>query len=106
MSEMRLVLADPAQEILVEVDGRDRRAAEKLVWKLLGLPVGTPMTDVYKGYPETAVAWIAWHAAVREGHLNGPFKDVEPRILEVAQEDTDEDEEAIADPTEAVKSVA
>lgn len=105
---MRLVLADPAETFLVEVDGRDRRAAEKLVWKLLGLPVGTSMAEVYKGYPETVLAWIAWHAATRGGLLALPFRDVEPRILEVTQEDEDDDEEAnpIGDPTEAGTSVA
>jgi len=98
---MRLVLADPAQEILVEVDGRDRRAAEKLVWKLLGLPAGTSMADIYKGYPETSLAWIAWHAAQREGLVSVPFKDLEPRLLEVKQEDDEDEENPVADPTPA-----
>lgn len=57
-------LADPEEQLVVEIDGRDRRAFEILGRRDLGLPQG-PLQDQIKANAESWMAWVSWHAARR-----------------------------------------
>jgi len=101
-----LVLADPAEELTVTTDARDRRAAE-LAWpKVFGVKVGTPMTQILQSFPESAMGWLCWHAAKREGQYSGTWADLEPRLIEARQNDDEgqEDVPGLTDPTHGATS--
>lgn len=95
-------LADPEETVIVDVDGRDRRAAEMSLGRILGRPASVPWVDLLQTAPETALAWQAWHAARRTGEPFGSadWQTAEARILELEIDPADETAgEILPDPT-------
>ena len=91
-------LADPEEQIAVEVDGRDRRAFEMTGRKDLGLPPFGDLQAQIKSMSESWMAWLCWHAlAVRGGDSSyGTFEAFAGRLVAV---DPDSNAEAADDPT-------
>jgi hypothetical protein len=88
-------LADPEQQIVVEVDGRDRRAFEIKGRRDLGLPQADLQTQI-KSAAESWMAWVCWHAAKRDGAEVGSWAEFDARLVGVEPE---EDDPVPMDPT-------
>lgn len=91
-----IVLVDPEERHVVEIDSRDRRAFEVVGRRDLGKELaGMPLTEVLRAVPETYAAWLAWHALTRTKTIDTPWPEFSERFLE-AQGWADEPE---LDPT-------
>lgn len=99
-------LADPDWTIHgVEVDARDRRAAEVKLPALLKVK-GLSMRQLLGAFPETWQAWTSWHAAVRQGLTSVPWEEWQARFLEqeLPEGAEAEEEEDLPDPTNPGRS--
>jgi len=75
-------LADPEESLVVEVDGRDRRAFEVRGRRDLGLPMGE-LQEQIKAAAESWMAWVCWHAAKRDGLAVGTWQEFDARLVGV-----------------------
>jgi hypothetical protein len=89
-----LYLADPEEQVVVEVDGRDRRAFEMKGRKDFGLPPFGDLQAQIKSMSESWMAWLCWHALVVRGGQSqfGDWEQFEARLVGV-----EPDEQATGD---------
>jgi hypothetical protein len=95
-------LADPEEQVVVEVDGRDRRAFEIKGRRDLGLPHGDLQAQI-KAAAESWMAWVCWHAATRTGEPVGSWAEFDARLVAVEPDD-DGGDSSDADPTRPAAS--
>lgn len=97
-------LADPEEEIVVETDGRDRRAFEQRGWMDLGMQRPTNVQEFIASHPETWIAWTAYNALTTRGGRDdlGKWKAYEQRVVAVVPDAATE--EGVGDPTRPAAS--
>lgn len=84
--------------LTADVDARDRRAFEKTGYRDLGIAQRIAIKEVIALQPESYMAWLAWHALVRDGRKES-WVEFEPKVISVVLNDVVETEDALADPT-------
>lgn len=99
-------LADPDEEVRVEVDARDRLAFEKVGRKEAGLPQNGPLADAIAWAPETYGIWLCWHASARLHGPNGSFTQFQGRVTGVTLEMSEQEARAsgLGNPTSPAAS--
>lgn len=97
--KLTIILADPEASEAVEIDGRDRRAFERIGRKALGFPQAGSMKDAVAAAPESYMIWLAYHALAVRGQRKefGDWNAFEARVVTAEAEDTEED--ILGDPT-------
>jgi len=99
---MTVQLIDPEETYTVTAAGIDRRAFEREGRAAIGAPPTTPTAQLYRSMPESAIAWLAWHALIRTGQWVGDLATFDARCDAVAVETGDPEADAalaLADPT-------
>lgn len=93
-----VTLADPEEELEVEMDGRDQRAAE-VAFPALVKAKGAPVRQIIESHPLLYTAWVAWHAATRAGATSLGWVEWERRVLTIESETPEEGEGSAPGPT-------
>lgn len=99
--KINVTLADPEEQVLTEVDARDRRAFERRGRKELSLPLNGSLQDVVQANPETYLAWLAWNSLVRAGGA-ARWADFEARVVATELVDAGEGN-PFGDPTQTTR---
>lgn len=84
-----LHLADPEDQVVVEVDGRDRRAFELRGRRDFDLPPFGDLQAQIKSMSESWMGWLCWHAlAVRGGQEQyGTWPEFNNRLVAVVPDE-------------------